>query len=1702
MNRIYKLKFDKIRKTLIVVSELATGAGKNNTVGKIIHDGITSLRLGVLCPVSLLMGLSLGLLPGLSQATELPSGGHVVVGAGQITQDSNTLTVNQSGKKLGIDWNTFDVGRGHSVVFVQPDSSSVALNRVVGGGGASQIMGSLTANGQVFLLNPNGVLVGKSGQVSTGGFVASSQQISNADFVAGKITLTDQGGDGRIVNQGNLTSSKGGYVVLSGRQVVNEGHIATPEGMTALTSATQVSLALDNSGLTGITVNGDQINALVKNQGLIVADNGQVVLTARGQNMVLKEAVNNSGVIRAQGIRRDGGDIVLDGGSQGVVTQSGLLDAGSVSGRGGKVVVEGHNIHLTQRSETLAKGGQGGGTVRVGGGWQGKDQTVHNANAVVMDKGARIDVSAIRQGNGGTAVLWSDNYTQFDGEIAARGGQNQGDGGNVETSSHGNLQVFGAVNASSSQGKAGNWLLDPADVTITTSNAANTNTTANGTTTFTPTGSGSQISNTSINDQLNAGTSVTVLTNGTNVPGQLGSITLNADIAKTAGGNATLSLLADGNINLTNHNITSTNGALNVNLNAGRSNPSGSIMLNGANIRSNNGDIILRTNGVVPAGTAINISNSILNAGSGNISLTGNGGGIGIELKTASQLTGNNITINGTGNNQINSVGVRLSGVTLNATNTLHITSQAGRDGTSLDSSTGVNVLSGGNLVQIDSTAPGNWVPVIFNGATITSTLGDILINGTSGGNLTASGYNVLNALNTTFSAAGNVTLNTNQVGGTQGGVNLSGSNVSANNIIVNSVGNNRTGNIPAISISGNSRLNARNNITLTASGQSSSNSAISIITTEMNSNAGNISLTTDSGITLSGNNVMADKDINLNAIHGGVIIAGTNQTNGMANIISNKGNIRINGNATGSNNNGVSLRFVNLTAMNEIAVTGVGSSGVYGGGNFGGGAGAGIISQGVVSFNSAKNKLNGSNVNPSVLSGVSAVGLIFLSSDVTFTGDTTINALSDYGTGLMFNDGYGSSSSLKFLNGIAVINAESRNTGSADAHYAGGMSIYVWDGAPGTVNMFVSNATLNINASAQDVNGITSLNAFDIGENDNARNKGYRFYGNGNVNINASSQSGNGVELRILDNTDLMGNFNVSGQSQSGAGVIVSEYANVTVHNATITGTSQTGIGIRINASDKNTHQINLNNNILKGTSSTNTGINIIGNNVSITNGSLKGISDGRGTGVQITGGKNYTINGTTISGQSQAGSGVSVDGSLTVSNATMNGTTATGSGVSLIGDLISSNTSITGNASSSGNGVSLSGKVTGGVTDNNVITGNSALGDGLIVSGAPVVTNVTLNGNSKDGNGIKIIGDLNMNNTVVNGNATGSGNGINLAGNVIGGMMTGNSANGAGVNVSGDSIITNTSLNGTTTSGTGVRVSGSLMNAGSTTVNGRAIDSGTGDGVIISGKLSGGNISGSATRGNGITLANGGTSTNANLTGRSNEGGGVVINGNLSGGNLTGQSENGKGIDIASDGQVSDAKLTGNTANGSGVSLSGSLSGSDVNAEASGTGDGVTLNGHLTGGNISGSATRGNGFTLANGGTSTNANLTGRSNEGGGVVINGNLRGGNLTGRSENGKGIDIASNGQVSDAKLTGNTANGSGVSLSGSLSGSDVNAEASGTGDGVTLNGHLTGGNISGSATRGNGITLANGGTSTNANLTGRSNEGAVWLSTAI
>lgn len=469
-------------------------------------------------------------------ALALPDGGQISAGSGNIGQNGTTLTVTQTSPKLAINWQGFNISQGETVHFNQPGAGAVALNRVLGQA-PSQILGNLRANGQVFVLNPNGVLFGSTAQVNVGGLVASSLSLNDADFLAGNYTFSNSGMAGSVVNQGALTAANGGYLALLAPEARNEGVISATLGTALLAAGDTVTLHLNNGSLLSYTIDHGTLRGLAENKHLICADGGQVILSAQAADVVTHSVVNNTGIIEAHTIQNQGGVITLLGDRHaGQVNVSGTLDA---SGRntgetGGTVTVLGDRIALFDSARLDVSGASGGGTALVGGNFQGKGPEP-NATATFVAQGAQLNGDALTNGNGGTIILWADATTDFKGTISARGGAQGGNGGFVEVSGK-QLALGGTIDLSAAAGMGGQVLFDPVDFAIDAGAATTIVTSLSGGGTVDVAASNSITVNATIDSQAQLGTA-TLHFKDENADNNL---TVNLNAAITLGANQSL----------------------------------------------------------------------------------------------------------------------------------------------------------------------------------------------------------------------------------------------------------------------------------------------------------------------------------------------------------------------------------------------------------------------------------------------------------------------------------------------------------------------------------------------------------------------------------------------------------------------------------------------------------------------------------------------------------------------------------------------------------------------------------------------------------------------------------------------------------------------------------------------------------------------------------------------------------------------------------------------------------------------------------------------------------------------------------------------------------------------------------------------------------------------------------------------------------
>lgn len=451
-------------------------------------------------------------------AYALPEGGQVAAGQAAITTAGSTMTIAQQTAQAIINWQNFGIGSGEAVHINQPNSQAMLLNRVIGSN-PSEIFGQLTANGQVILVNPNGVFFRPGSSVDVGGLTASTLNIANEDFLKGQLRFAGDS-QNQVINAGSLTAQNG-YVNLLAKEVVNEGIIAAQTGSVNLAAGSGMSLDYNGDGKMTVAVTDGAYQSAVTNKKLIQADGGLVVMTASGKDALMDSAVNNSGMIQANTLGEATGQISLTG----------------------------DNIATT-------------GTISADGG---------------------------SNGHGGTIKIIANHKTAVDGQLSAQGGQLAGDGGFIETS--GDIVSIGdhsSIQANSPQGKAGQWLIDSVDITISDDG---TDESENGT----------NIRTSFITDTLGKGSHVILDTHKDGNNG--GTITVNGAISvENNVRDATLTLKANKAINI-NQDISFT-GHQNTNLTLETTEDNSSIN-NGANINIGNGTLNITTgkNGVLNAGS-------------------------------------------------------------------------------------------------------------------------------------------------------------------------------------------------------------------------------------------------------------------------------------------------------------------------------------------------------------------------------------------------------------------------------------------------------------------------------------------------------------------------------------------------------------------------------------------------------------------------------------------------------------------------------------------------------------------------------------------------------------------------------------------------------------------------------------------------------------------------------------------------------------------------------------------------------------------------------------------------------------------------------------------------------------------------------------------------------------------------------------------
>jgi len=662
-------------------------------------------------------------------AGDLPAGAVVQAGNASITSDGTNMTVVTDAAKTWIDWTGgFNIGAANSVNNIAAETSAVILHRDITGA-LSNIQGTLTANCNVFLLNPSGILFGSGAQINVAGLLVSTLNMSIQDFINGDYLLEQGVADaGLITNLGEINATGPMGVTLAGGAVRNEGVINAGLGTVNLVSGSKVTLNADNEGLIRVAVDGkvlenvydkdgNKVEFGVDNVGEINANGGKVYIETEAAQNVFSKLINQSGVVKAGSMVNKGGKIVLVSNSEGIIQNTGILDAGAVESgaRGGTIEIRGEKVGQFGTVKADGLGAGGGGNVEL-----------RAAKTVALGTHSATTANAGVNGNGGRVVVFSPDSALMapTAQIAVRGGDNSGDGGFVEFSGQKYVEVNGIIDRSAPRGKAGLLLIDPTDITINDAGVDDT----------LWTGDNWADDSARATSQIDIDTLIGHLANGdtiiTTVSGSVasaGNITLNAPGKALTNTTAhSLTLTAENNITLDTAVHFSGSGSLNLNA-TGTVTLNNSVALNGGTFDSNGTSFTSGALGTITTnGGAVDLSGH--SAGITIGAAINTRGGSFISAGTTFDNTGGTITTAG-------------GDITINQTGVVTI-------GAALDSGTGnVNIDAGDTLainkpiiattgnISIDSTN----ATTIAAGADIQTGSGSVIFGADKTGALTTS---------------------------------------------------------------------------------------------------------------------------------------------------------------------------------------------------------------------------------------------------------------------------------------------------------------------------------------------------------------------------------------------------------------------------------------------------------------------------------------------------------------------------------------------------------------------------------------------------------------------------------------------------------------------------------------------------------------------------------------------------------------------------------------------------------------------------------------------------------------------------------------------------------------------------------------------------------------------------------------------------
>ena len=458
--------------------------------------------------------VGVGALTVASIAFANPQGGEVVSGQATIsTPNAATTQIVQESDKAVVNWQSFNIQSHESTVFIQPNASSVTLNRIFDNN-PSVIAGLLTSNGRLILINRNGMVFENGASVNAAGLIATTADMNNDAFMAGRYEFDTPGNpNAQISNAGTITAEQGGVVAFVAPSVKNSGVITAKLGRVELGAGNTFVLDLYGDNLISFPISaelaqqligadGQPLSTLVDMSGRIEA--GTVRLTARAARDIIDSAINISGEIIASGAQQTGNTVTFSGTREptfgrdvfaGAQSQS-SGSASAPNGPGGAIVVDGGASGAVTIGGSLTASGTTGGSISVNG------ENVHASGSLTANG---------TSGKGGNVAIAASNYSTMTGSVSANGSS----GGSVNVTAR-DLVTAGAISANGTNGAGGNVSLSAANRHIATTA---TQVSANGT---------------------NAGGSVTVSGGSGEDGGLFTSGNYNATASSGTGGNVTV----------------------------------------------------------------------------------------------------------------------------------------------------------------------------------------------------------------------------------------------------------------------------------------------------------------------------------------------------------------------------------------------------------------------------------------------------------------------------------------------------------------------------------------------------------------------------------------------------------------------------------------------------------------------------------------------------------------------------------------------------------------------------------------------------------------------------------------------------------------------------------------------------------------------------------------------------------------------------------------------------------------------------------------------------------------------------------------------------------------------------------------------------------------------------------------------------------